>query len=186
MEVDWSFIKELEGFTDKVYVPKDADGSPMGHSGATVGMGFDIGQHGITSLKELGLSQSLIDKLTPYCMITGYKAVNFLKAHPLKLTDAELDELTNKVCFAYYKAVEEEYNTYSDFTFSFLDGDKQTVICSVAYQYGSLKKKCPRFFELITKGKWGKAVEELENFGDSYTVRRKKEAVLLEHSFRNK
>ncbi len=50
--IDWSYIKEQEGFETTGYVPKNKDGSAMGHSGVTVASGFDLGSRTPESLKD--------------------------------------------------------------------------------------------------------------------------------------
>ena len=179
-DVDWSFIRSLEGFERKGYVPQDTDGPVQ--SGVTVAMGFDLGQQTQTSIAKYEFSLPLLKKLLFYVGVKGSQAKGKLKQIALNLTDAELIELDEKVREVYYSLIEKEYNDNSDFSFSFLDGKKQTVIVSVAYQYGSLKKRCPKFFEAVTKGLWKVAASELDDFGDAYPIRRKKEAALLRSS----
>lgn len=174
--IDWNFIRHLEGFSKTGYVPQG------GHSGVTVCAGFDIGQRDKSGLYVLGLSIPLLTKLMPYVNLQGQTARDALSKQPLELTGEEANELDAKVREVYASAVEKEYNENSDFTFCMLDGKKQTVIMSVGFQYGSLKKKCPTFFSLIIKGLWSGAVKELQNFGDSYQSRRLKEAELLKSS----
>jgi GH24 family phage-related lysozyme (muramidase) len=175
-EIDWSFIQSLEGLETTGYVPKD------GHSGVTIGAGFDIGNHSVQELYSFNFSIPLLNKLLPYANLTSASATISLNKNPLELSDAEVQELDAKVRVKYAKQVEDEYDAYSDFTFSFLDTAKQTVLMSVAYQYGSLRKECPKFFNAMTKGLWMAAVNELRNFGDVYRPRRLREAKLLESS----
>jgi len=176
--IDWDFIRKLEGFSKEGYVPYE------GHSGVTVGAGFDLGQRDKAGLYSMGFSLPLLTKLLPYCGLKDQAAEDLLFTKPLRLNDSEAAELDEKVKKVYAKAIEEEYNAYSDFTFCMLDSAKQTVITSVGFQYGSLKKRCPTFFEYVTKGMWKKAVAELRDFGDAYATRRLKEADLLESSLK--
>jgi len=182
--VDWNFIKELEGFRTHAYLPMDREGNVLGQSGITIGMGFDLGQRSSVSLKELNLDPSLISKLSPYCGIKGVKAKNFLQAHPLSLNKEELDMLQSKIEESYYNRLEKEYEANSDRTFSMLSPAQQTVLMSVAYQYGDLKWHCPAFFKYATKGMWNTVINELKNFGDDYGPRRLKEAAYLEASMK--
>jgi len=178
-EVDWGFIRKLEGWEAKAYVPPDLDKNDKTPSGITIAMGFDLGQQTITSISSLGLSKALENKLHPYIGVTGQAARDRLKLQPLNLTNEELEELDSKVRKRYYANIEREYNDNSDYTFSFLDSHIQTAIVSVAYQYGSLKRRCPTFFKYITKGMWNCAIAELENFGDAYKTRRLQEAKMM-------
>jgi len=182
--VDWDFIRNLEGFSKKGYVPVDHAGGI--ESGVTICAGFDLGQHSKKDMYIFNLSLNLLTKLIPYCGLKGFTAKEYLSKHPLTLTDDEANELDIKVHKTYYDAIQQEYNTNSDYSFAFLDSAKQTVIMSVGFQYGSLKKRCPTFFKYVTKGLWENAVKELRDFGDAYTPRRLKEATLLESSLKKK
>lgn len=182
--VDWSFIKKLEGFELKGYVPYDKEGGV--ESGVTICAGFDLGQQTVSSLMKFNLPPEIYAKLHRYAGVRGFKAKQLLKNSPLTLSKKEGDIVDNIVKQMYFLKVQKEYNDNSDITFSFLESAKQTVVCSVAFQYGSLKKRCPRFFKYATRGQWDKVVQELRNFGDDYPVRRNKEADLLESSLKGK
>jgi len=181
-EIDWAFIKQLEGFSLKGYVPKDAEGGV--ESGVTIASGFDIGQRSKQDLYAISLSLPLLTKMLPYCNLKGQKAKEALKQHPLVLTNQEAEELEKKSREVFMRQIEKEYNDYSDFTFCMLDSAKQTVIMSVGFQYGSLRQRCPTFFKYVTRGMWKNAVAELKDFGDDYDKRRQQEAALLETSIK--
>lgn len=173
--VNWAFIQEQEGFLCTGYVPKNSEAS-----GVTVGAGFDLGQRGISNLQQIGLTPALQAKLQPYLGIKGFKARNFLLAHPLTLNADEIKDMQEKVNNFYYLQCESEYNANSDYTFCMLPGQIQTAIVSIFYQYGTLKNKAPKFFEYVTKGMWKMAVAELNNFGDAFSTRRKAEAAMMQ------
>lgn len=179
--VDWEFIRTLEGFQLKGYVPQSKDSNK---SGVTIGSGFDIGQRNKLGLYAFNFSLPLLTKLLPYVSLKGQEARDCLSKHSLTLTKDEAEELDQKVRKVYERAIREQYDANSDYTFSFLDSAKQTVIMSVGFQYGDLKRRCPSFFNCITKGLWEEAVHELEDFGDAYTKRRLKEAALLRSSLK--
>lgn len=181
-KIDWDFIRKLEGFKSKGYVPDDKDGPTQ--SGVTIGAGFDIGQHSFKDLLKFKFSLSLVYSLLPYTNVTGDKARNTLKEYTLSLTKDQLDELDTKVRAKFSNQIEKEFNDNSDLVFCLLNRQQQTIIMSVGFQYGSLKRRCPKFFKLITKGKWLETVCELKNFGDAYPTRRKKEAALLSSSLK--
>ncbi len=63
--INGGFIREREGFTTDGIVPKE-NGKVLGQSGVTVGNGVDLGSKTVQQLKELGVAQDIIDKLTPY------------------------------------------------------------------------------------------------------------------------
>jgi hypothetical protein len=53
------------------------------------------------------------------------------------------------------------------------------VIVSVAFQYGDLATKAPKFWDAVTKQDWKQADQILRDFGDKYPSRRKLESDLL-------
>jgi GH24 family phage-related lysozyme (muramidase) len=177
--IDWNFIKELEGFSSKGYVPKDEKKNKV-PSGVTIGSGFDIGQLSRLGLELYGFSKELCNKLEPYCNVTGDKARKLLEEKPLELSDKLIAELERVSREKITNNIVNEYNLSSPYCkFSELSCIKQTVIASIGFQYGSVKRRCPRFFKYVIEGRWSDAIHELENFGDAYPTRRKKEANLL-------
>ena len=63
--------------------------------------------------------------------------------------------------------------------FQDLPSNKQTVLASVAFQYGDLPKKTPKFWKYATSDDWDSVKRELNDFKDDYPTRRRKEAKLL-------
>lgn len=177
-KIDWNLIKKLEGFSNKGYVPKDEENDKK-PSGVTIGAGFDIGQFSIQDLVNMGLSTKLVGILSPYTQIVGKKASKILKEKPLYLDKDLLNELTERSHLKFTKNIVNEYDSNSSYSFKDLTSAQQTVIISVGYQYGSLKRRCPTFFKYITECRWNDVIIELENFRDSYPTRRNKEANLL-------
>lgn len=150
-----------------------------GHSGVTIADGFDLGQQNVSGLKRIGLSNSLIQKFTPYLGLKRDSAKAKLRTHPLTITDKEADEINKKVIDYFLLKLEKEYNNKSVYKFKDLPREAQTVIYSVFHQYGSLTRT-PKFFGLVSKKDWSGTVKELRNFGDRYPTRRNKEADYLE------
>lgn len=65
--------------------------------------------------------------------------------------------------------------------FENLDARHQTVILSVAYQYGAnLASRAPKFWKAVTSQNWAEVVKVLRDFGDAYKTRRNREADYLE------
>lgn len=60
----------------------------------------------------------------------------------------------------------------------------QTVIASVAFQYGVLPVRTPTFWSYAVTGNWTAMIAELRNFGDAFPTRRTKEADLMERTLR--
>jgi hypothetical protein len=183
--LDLKFLRSVEGFEIKGYVPKDRDINDKVPSGVTIGTGFDLGQQTLAGFKKFAFSETLYNKLKPYVGLKGVVARDKLALLPLRLTNLEADELDKKVKQGYYTRLVKEYEARSDLTFTTLAVGKQTAIFSVFFQYGSLSRT-PRFREAVCKGQWKKAIAELRNFGDNYVKRRNMEADLMEASLTEK
>ena len=170
--IDYKFIQQLEGYELEGYVPKP-DGGVV-ESGVTIASGFDIGQRGHTDL--VGLSDSLVNKLTQYLGVTGECAVKYIKIHPLNITEKEARELN---LFAHQDAeikLIADWEEWSMRPWGELTDRQQTVIASVAFQYGDLPTRTPNFWRQAINADWGALICNLRKFGDSYNTRRNKEA----------
>ena len=176
--VDFDFIKQREGYETKMYLPVDSKGKVLGRSGPTIASGFDLGQRKESDLK--GLPLALVTKLKPYLGKTGASAKTYVKTNPLTLTSKEID-LINK--FAKKQEVDRLKkaweNSTSSVAFDDLTKEQATVVASVAFQYGNLSTKTPKFWKYVTDGNWVKAEAELRSFGDKYPTRRTAEADFL-------
>lgn len=176
MNIDFEFIKKMEGFELTGYVP-----NPKGsNSGVTVASGFDLGQRSHGELVAL-LGASLGDKLSGYAGLKKYDAVNYLELHPLKLSEAEANQINEAAHVEALERLASLWNGCDSYCeFSSLSLKKATVVASVAFQYGNLRIRTPNFWRQVTKGDWQGALSNLRNFGDNYSTRRNKEADLLE------
>ena len=176
--IDYKFIAELEGSRRVGYVP-DAENS---NSGVTIACGFDIGCRSLIDLKLL-FNDDIVAKLAPYCGYTGRDAVEFLSENPLEITKGDEIKInmtvhkfmSRNLAKAWFYA--DAYDNFHD-----LSDECQTVVASVAFQYGRLEVATPNFWRQVTTGDWGAALENLRNFGDRYPTRRNKEADLLQGS----
>jgi GH24 family phage-related lysozyme (muramidase) len=73
-----------------------------------------------------------------------------------------------------------KFNAASPTDFDALKPAQQTVIASVAYQYGvGLDERTPNFWRQVTTGDWAGAIANLCSFGDDFSTRRNKEADYL-------
>ena len=61
--IDWDFIRQLEGFELTGYVPKDMDANDRVPSGVTIVGGFDLGQHSVEDLVAMQVPDTLLLKL---------------------------------------------------------------------------------------------------------------------------
>lgn len=173
--IDYEFIGELEGNSLVGYVP-EPDGGAI-ESGVTIASGFDLGQrHGY---ELIGLPDHLVDLLSPYCNMTGYDAINFLQLNPLEITQEEADRINE---FAHSESehyLVQDWEDWSMINWDDLTDRQQTVVASVAFQYGDLPTRTPNFWRQVTSGQWDDAVTNLRDFGDNYPTRRNKEADYL-------
>jgi len=185
--VDFEFIKELEGYKTDMYVPK-IKGEVLEKSGATIASGFDLGQRNESDLE--GLPKALIDKLKPYLGKKKKVADDFVKANPLTITEKEADIIN---AFAKKQELDrliKSWNNSSDVKWEDLSEAKATTVASVSFQFGNLPIKTPKFWEYTTSGNWTDARDELRDFYGKdekglerqriYGPRRNKEADYLE------
>jgi len=171
--IDWSFIGSLEGERLSGYVP-DTEGSK---SGVTIAGGVDLSAWNRDMLAPL--DSDLVDRLAPYFGLRGDDAIAALRARPLSITQAEADALDQFVHADALRRLGGDYFAATMKRFDQLPDVAQTVIASVAFQYGKLSKACPKFWACAVRQDWAMMQQELEHFGDRYPTRRKKEAAYL-------
>lgn len=175
--INFEFIQELEGNSCTGYVP-DIENS---NSGVTIGCGFDLGARSKDEIRS-AFETSLADKLLPYATLKKHDAQQALDIQPLTLDEEDVAEI-NK--FGKQQAIDrlvEQWNSEPGIEVEFyaLPESCQTVVASVAFQYGTLKTRTPNFWRQVTSGDWHSALGNLRGFGDRYPSRRNKEADLLE------
>ena len=177
--VDFSFIKEREGYEKSMGVPTDDNGDVLGKSGPTIASGFDLGQRNEADLA--GLPIELVNKLKPYLGLTGDAAKLFVDNNKLTLTTKELDTINEFAKSKEIGKLKQAWNSSnSSVQFEDLTKEQATAVASVAFQYGNLATETPKFWGYVTSGDWVAAAKELRNFGDKYPSRRKLEANYLE------
>lgn len=178
--VDWSFINELEGNRTNGYMPTRSDGSLIGKGGVTIAAGYDLGVHSLADLNKMNLAPSLVATLTPYLGLTQGAAQAYLADHPLTISSADATAINSSIHSLTVASVVAQYdNATKAGTFWELDGAAQTVILSVAFQYGNLASRTPNFWHQVTHNMWNDAVANLRHFGDDHSTRRNLEANLL-------
>lgn len=176
--VNFGFISALEGGPAlKGYVPDPKNSN----SGVTIATGFDIGQRSLNELYNL-FAPELAKKLAPYYGLKKQKAVAALQKTPLRITAEQAEEIDKVAKSQLLNQLAQRYSTSAKTPFADLPECMQTVIASVAFQYGDLGKKCPKFWQAATNADRAAIVQELRNFGDRYPTRRNKEADYLENS----
>lgn len=171
-KINFEFISTLEGGLALTgYVP-DASKSK---SGVTIATGFDLGQRSTTDLLQL-LPENLALKLSDYCLLQGEQAAQQLIDKPLTVSKSEATTINTCYKQTFINKLKHSYNQRSNVTFEQLPEQAQTVIASVAFQYGNLAKRCPTFWKYAVAQNWLAMVNELRHFGDRYPNRRHKEA----------
>ena len=158
----------------KGYVPSE-------NSGITIASGFDLKDKTPNVLELMGMPQEIIDKLSPYMGMSGADADRF--ADSLEITDEEAKTIDIVARNFYTEDVKRQFNKKASedgtgLTYESLTPAQRSVVYSVNFQYGLLTKT-PKFFGYVTKGDWKNAHKELENFGDDFPTRRKREANFL-------
>ncbi|WP_415755365.1 pesticin C-terminus-like muramidase [Pseudomonas leptonychotis] len=174
--IDFSFIAHLEGGSaTKGYVP-DAGNS---RSGVTIATGFDLGQRQLADLQALDLPDALAERLRPYLGLTGHAAMAQLSTQPLSITAAQVEQIDEAYKEPFINRLAASYGKCGGGDFAQLPAQMQTVIASVAFQYGDLASRTPNFWKQVVAHDWNGAHSNLLNFGDRYTSRRRQEAELL-------
>ena len=84
---------------------------PSNNSGFTVGIGFDIGRHSESDLRNFNFSKPLLEKLLPY---SGRIGKQVEKNPDFMLTDEELDEVNKIVLNTKYNKFEENFPMYKN------------------------------------------------------------------------
>jgi hypothetical protein len=175
-QVNFGFISQLEGGPVlKGYVPEPEYSS----SGVTIATGFDLGQRSADEVMQM-LPVSLARKLSPYCGQKKRAAVRTLNALPLQITAGEAELIDLCVKRQLLDKLQHRYNRDSAVPFDQLSEPQQTVIASVAFQYGDLARRCPKFWQSATGQHWTQLGIELRDFGDCYHTRRHREANYLD------
>ena len=187
--VDMEFLTRLEGSVSYGYVPTHRSGpkkgEAIGRSGVTVGIGCDLGGRSEEDLLRLGLPIALVDKLKPYLGKRRREAQQALACRPLRLSHEEAAMVSAAIAAEIFGRLAARYDAAvaglpGARRFSELPWQAQTVIGSVAYQYGdNLPRATPRFWTVAVTQDWPALVRALENFGDAYAPRRRREAALL-------
>jgi len=174
-KIDFNFISRLEGSSCTGYVPDPKNSQ----SGVTIASGFDIGQRSESELKQ-AFSGDLCLKLLPYSNKIKQDACDALTQQPLSISQEEADSINIYSHHHAQKKLIQEWQLAKPYTdFDLLSSACQTVVASVAFQYGNLALKTPNFWQQVTSGNWQSAYVNLRGFGDKYPSRRNIEADLL-------
>lgn len=184
--VDWEFIGLREGGGTAASVPND-NGRAIENSGVTVAHGFDLGAQDVRELELYGIPPHLIAKFKPYLGVRRQAAIDLLQKMPLTITDAEQTLIDQKVRTRAYRDTAANFNKSATggMKFEDLPEEAKTVLVDLWFQYPHPAKSIPIFWGHATSGRWGDAYRELNDFGDRYGPRRKKEAKRLNRAIQS-
>ena len=185
MPIQYEYIrKQLEPFEGKgvtqAYVPC-RQGVVLGVSGVTIGTGVDLGQQTDLGLAKMGVGLIVVLKLMPYLGLKKQQAVAFLKANPLQLSRAEVENLDTAVINHYINNTARQYNQAGPAApFENIPKQAQAVIVSLFYQKGG-PKTFPHTWQALLNGNWANAANRLRTpaLWTDYHSRRKAEGGLL-------
>lgn len=169
-----TFLEQQEGFKPKAYL--DTRGNP------TIGMGVNLGAFDVKSLRDTGVSENVISKVLPLLGTKGELAKQRIKDYPVSLDEDEALELSKAIKQASKDTLESQYKTETGASLEDLPVQARTVMLSLAYNFGDIKKKLPTFWDYATMGRWDEASNFLEKQTwkqPELTARRQKEAALL-------
>ena len=122
-----------EAYIPDGYAIPEYKGKPFKNSGATIGLGVDLGQYSPIEWKAIGLNEDLFNKIKPYILdghlqkglsglatnkdkVHGSGGLRLLKEQPLILNDVELAELNSKIFNYKFDRFEKKHGSdYKDF-----------------------------------------------------------------------
>lgn len=111
----------------------------------TVGHGFDLTEHNIADLKNMGLPKALIERLSPYLGKTS--DATDLPKDLLKHSIEDATLISKLALVSIIQAVEKKYEERSGRQFEDLPANVQTVAVDLAYMMGL--NGYPRFMDQL-------------------------------------
>ena len=154
----------------------------IGASGVTIATGVDLGQTDANTLRGYGVTESLIEKLSPYLGLKTKQAIYKLHNAPLSISSADAKFLDFCVHKGYLKRyVLPTYNKKSKIPFEDLPKQAQAVVFSLCYQLGcgGVNRSAPKTWYYLTNQMWADASDELIYGFRKYKLRRSIEGKLL-------
>lgn len=156
-------------------------------AGVTVGIGVDLGAQTQQGLLNMGVSQALVNKLSPYLQLKGTAAINALNAAPLTLTSDEDAQLNNAAFSSYFGAVASAFNSASSGAgstakFSDYPWQVQTLLADLWYNMGH---GAPNLWQQLRDKDYDAAYNNLMDFthiDPDLAARAKKDATLFKQA----
>lgn len=168
-----SFLEQVEGFRYKPY--NDAN------RGIAIGTGTNLGQQSVDGLRDLGVPESTIQKISHVVGVEGKAAVNKLARKPLNLTEAEVEDLDTLVKENLRNNVRNRYEEATGGSkIDDLPEEARAVVYSLSHNLGNklYKGDYSKAWNAIVKNDWGSLVKSLSKLKD-VPSRRKQEVALL-------
>lgn len=181
--IDWYIIEEFEGgLKTDGYVPKK-HGKVIGNSGVTIGGGVDLGSRSASSLRDLHVSPEIVEILMPYLGLKGIAADRQVSAYPVRLSRGQARALTEAVKAGIVREVSGAYEKGSGRAWEQLPDRAQTVIASLAFNFGSqLWVEMKTTWGMIVANDWARLSRWLRQFPGKQPEldkRRKQEGIHL-------
>lgn len=178
--IDYGVIARHEEPREDPYPP------PTGNSGVTVATGVDLSEHTAGELRDWGVSDDTIARLTPFLKPSDGKApglkgdaakaqlVEFNRNNPISrdglpqyfipMSDAQaMDTGALRSTTGYVQRAYDAANPTQ--SFAQLPDAVRTAIMDAAYQNGpNLAARAPRFWQAITASDWMAAADEMHNW----------------------
>lgn len=170
-----SFLEQVEGgFRYKPY--NDSN------KGIAIGTGTNLGQQSIDGLRNLGVPESTIQKISHLVGVKGQTAVNKLNRNPLTLSKEETEALDDLVKNNLRKTVQLKYEEASGGSkIEDLPEEVQAVVYSLSHNLGGKlysREAYSKVWDSIVKNDWSALSKSLSRLKD-LPSRRKQEAALL-------
>lgn len=182
--IDWRVITDdfEGGIRTTAYVPVK-NGKVIGKSGVTIGGGVDLGSRTPESLRNLGVPPELVELLAPYMGMQGDGAWRWVQAHPLRISLAHARLITELVKASVVAEVRAAYEKASEKCWDDLPDRAQTVIASLAFNFGSqLWVEMHTTWSFVVSNNWSGLSRWLRQFpgkNPELDLRRKKEGIYL-------
>jgi len=128
----------------------------------------DLGSKTNDSLRDIGVSQNLVDELEQYFGLRTDRAACAAIELPLRMTCSDAQELTEAVKNDVVRQVQQSYDqeriSANTDSFNALPRGIRTAIADVWFQFGTLPNSAPRFWGYVIRNDWNNAIRELRNF----------------------
>ena len=192
--IDVNFVQCHEGFLCCGYVPiNNTNGQVLGTSGVTVGSGVDLGSKTSSSLRSIGVPQTIVDQLSQYFGLKRDDAACAVIELPLRMSCNDAQALTEAVKNDNVLKVQQRYDQDRRRVgepptepFHSLPRGIRTAVADVWFQFGSSATPRFTFWNYVTSNDWENAVKELRNFYQNVIpprgdiIRRNNEADIIE------